>query len=131
MGTAGFKRVARHLDVSAGRHQTLKWHVDYLLTNSEVIETIEIGTQERIECIIANNLAKNPFLFAVKGFGSSDCRCPSHLFFSQNLQDLENAKKRLVDDLCLKKEGKSELEEGCEASSSNREVLANVLRYTL
>jgi Uri superfamily endonuclease len=131
MGSAGFKRVARHLDVSAGRRKTLKWHVDYLLTGSEVIETIAIRTQKRIECRIANNLAKNPLLVAIRGFGSSDCRCPSHLFFSRRLRDLENAKNRLVENLCLKKEGKSAPAEACEASSSNREVLANVLRYTL
>ncbi|MCJ7640173.1 MAG: GIY-YIG nuclease family protein, partial [Euryarchaeota archaeon] len=48
MGAAGFKRVERHLDVSAGRNKTQKWHVDYLLNVSEVFETIEIATQERI-----------------------------------------------------------------------------------
>jgi Uri superfamily endonuclease len=91
MGPAGFKRVERHLDISAGRRKTQKWHVDYLLTVSEVIETIEIATQERIECRIANNLRNNASLVCIEGFGSSDCRCCSHLFYSRYLSDLEDA----------------------------------------
>ena len=95
MGSAGFKRVERHLDVSAGRRKTQKWHVDYLLTVSEVIETIEIVTRGRIECGIAQNLGKNPSLACIEGFGSSDCRCRSHLFYSHRFSDLEDAVNRL------------------------------------
>lgn len=97
MGFAGFKRVERHLDVSAGRRKTQKWHVDYLLTVSEVIETIEIVTQERIECGIAQNLGKNPSLACIESFGSSDCRCRSHLFYSDRFSVLEDAVNRLYD----------------------------------
>jgi Uri superfamily endonuclease len=97
MGPAGFKRVERHLDISAGRRKTQKWHVDYLLTVSEVIETIEIVTQERIECGIAQNLGKNPSLACIEGFGSSDCRCRSHLFYSYRFSVLEDAVNRLYD----------------------------------
>jgi Uri superfamily endonuclease len=96
MGPAGFKRVERHLDISAGRRKTQKWHIDYLLTVSEVIETIEIATQERIECRIANNLRKNSSLVCIEGFGSSDCRCCSHLFYSRHLSDLEDVGNRLI-----------------------------------
>jgi Uri superfamily endonuclease len=96
MGPAGFKRVERHLDISAGRRKTQKWHVDYLLTVSEVIETIEIATQERIECHIANNLRNNASLVCIEGFGSSDCKCCSHLFYSRHLGDLEDAANRLI-----------------------------------
>jgi Uri superfamily endonuclease len=96
MGPAGFKRVERHLDISAGRRKMQKWHVDYLLTVSEVIETIEIATQERIECRIANNLRNNASLVCIEGFGSSDCRCCSHLFYSRYRSDLEDAANRLI-----------------------------------
>ncbi|MGZ4884476.1 MAG: GIY-YIG nuclease family protein [Halobacteriota archaeon] len=96
MGAAGFKRVERHLDVSAGRNKTQKWHVDYLLKVCDVLETIEIATQERIECNIARNLRESPFLAYIAGFGSSDCRCQSHLFFSHRFTDVEEAMNRLV-----------------------------------
>jgi Uri superfamily endonuclease len=94
MGAAGFKRVKRHLDISAGRRKTRKWHIDYLLTVFEVIETIEIITQARIECGIAQNLRKNPSLACIEGFGSSDCACRSHLFYSHCFRDLEDAANR-------------------------------------
>jgi len=113
MGAAGFKRVERHLDISAGRRKTQKWHVDYLLSVSEVIETIEIATQERIECGIAHNVGKNTSLARIGGFGSSDCKCSSHLFYSRRLSDLEEAANRLVYDLCVKTLGASVTTEGC------------------
>jgi Uri superfamily endonuclease len=101
MGVAGFKRVGRHLDVAAGRRKTQQWHVDYLLPVSDVIKTVEIETQERIECRIAHSLRKNPSLASIRGFGSSDCRCCSHLFYSRRLNDLEDAAQGLIYDLCL------------------------------
>jgi Uri superfamily endonuclease len=121
MGAAGFKRVERHLDVSTGRRKTQKWHVDYLLTVSEVIETIEIATQERIECTIAHNLGKNPSLACIRGFGSSDCSCCSHLFYSRRLSDLEDTAHRLVFDPRLETLGTSVTAEGCEEDYDRRE----------
>lgn len=119
MGSAGFKRVERHLDVSAGRRKTQKWHVDYLLTISEVIETIEIVTQERIECGIAQNLEKNPSLTCIEGFGSSDCRCCSHLFYSPRFRDLEDAANRFYNP-CLETRAASVNVEGCEMHCDGR-----------
>jgi Uri superfamily endonuclease len=107
MGLSGFKRVRRHLDVATGRRKTQKWHVDYLLPVSEVIKTVEIITQERIECRIADSLWKNPSLAAIKGFGSSDCRCCSHLFYSRRLNDLEDAAQGLIYEPRLEKPNKS------------------------
>jgi Uri superfamily endonuclease len=121
MGAAGFKRVERHLDISSGRRKTQKWHIDHLLTVSEVIETIEIVTQERIECGIAQNLGKNPSLARIGGFGSSDCRCRSHLFYSRRLSDLENAASRLVYDPCPETLAASVNAEGFEEDEDRRE----------
>ena len=107
MGVAGFKRVRRHLDVAAGRRKTQKWHVDYLLPVSEVIKTVEIETQERIECRIAHSLLNNPSLSSIRGFGSSDCRCCSHLFYSRRLNDIEDAAQGLIYEPCLGTPNKS------------------------
>jgi len=48
-------------------------------------QAIKIGiilceTGERAECTIAEALSRQ--FDAIPGFGCSDCRCPSHLFFS-------------------------------------------------
>jgi Uri superfamily endonuclease len=62
-----------------------KWHIDYLLESSEIIESY---LSSKAECEIAGELSEN--FSAIKGFGSSDCRCPSHLFYSSNLEDFRD-----------------------------------------
>lgn len=99
MGPGGFKRVARHLDVSAGRNKTHRWHIDHLSAVAEIIGISKIATGERIECEMARNLALNPVLAGVTGFGSSDCRCCTHLFYARHLHDLENAIQTLLNNL--------------------------------
>jgi len=73
-------RLARHLRTSKGEGRVVKWHIDHLLshhaTRIESIYTME-GAVKR-ECEIAALVARagEP----VPRFGSSDCRCPSHLY---------------------------------------------------
>jgi len=100
MGSGGFKRVARHVDVSTGRNKTHKWHIDYLSAVAQIIGISKIVTSDRIECEMARDLALNPVLTGVTGFGSSDCRCPTHLFYSRHLPDLENAIQKLLNNQC-------------------------------
>ena len=100
MGPGGFKRVARHLDVSTGRNKTHKWHIDYLSAVAEIIGISKIVTGDRIECEMARNLALNPVLTGVAGFGSSDCRCSTHLFYARHLHNLENAIQKLLNNQC-------------------------------
>lgn len=72
----GFRsRLNRHLRTDKKSH----WHIDYLLEKA-VLDTIITGeTQEKTECTIALALAQR--FGSVPGFGASDCRCRSHLFF--------------------------------------------------
>jgi len=117
LGPGGFKRVARHLDVSAGRNKTHKWHIDHLSAVADIVGIGEITTGDRIECEMARSLALNPALTSIMGFGSSDCRCCSHLFYARHLHDLENAMQRLLDDQCQETRCLSvdveKLREGC------------------
>lgn len=76
------KRVERHL---AG-DKKIHWHIDYLLTKGRVIDVVQGETKERKECAIAGELAKH--LASVAGFGSSDCKCESHLFYSLDFNEL-------------------------------------------
>jgi len=71
-------RVKRHLR----REKRIRWHVDYLLEHAKVVEVwYALGneSQECLWCRIAQEMpqAEIPAL----GFGSSDCRCPSHLIY--------------------------------------------------
>lgn len=58
------------------------WHIDYLLEVAEIEDIVLCQVSERIECPIAQTLA-NEFP-SIRGFGSSDCKCQSHLYFTNS-----------------------------------------------
>ena len=73
----GFKsRLNRHLKSNKKPH----WHIDYLLEKASISEIILCGTKGRAECAIAQALSCQ--FDSIPGFGSSDCKCRSHLFFA-------------------------------------------------
>ncbi len=57
-----------------------RWHIDYLIDISNHVRTLPIRLPDTPECEIASALCKH-FTF-LKGFGASDCKCESHLFYS-------------------------------------------------
>ncbi len=83
-------RIARHLSKTKRFH----WHIDYLLERSAIIryairelEGCKVGMLEgclpaRVECQISEETFAMDGARAVAiGFGSSDCRCASHLAY--------------------------------------------------
>ena len=87
------KRVERHLNSSSlGREKDRKhWHIDYLLSSSEaeISDIYYKEFEEKEECSVAEKVKRESF-HEVKGFGSSDCKCESHLFkvSGANLKEL-------------------------------------------
>jgi Uri superfamily endonuclease len=77
-------RVKRHF--SDSKNKKIYWHIDYFLNNKNSIITriFLIPSTIRFECIIANNLSKCADSF-IQNFGSSDCKCNSHLFYFKEL----------------------------------------------
>jgi Uri superfamily endonuclease len=72
-------RLARHLR----REKRLHWHIDYLLQVASVCEVWYSAGPQRRECAWAEALERSGDVEpSVAGFGSSDCRCRSHLFYS-------------------------------------------------
>ena len=71
------KRIQRHKK----RIKKVKWHIDYLTTNSgvKVMEVAAYDLPKKYECIFADMLRSMGFK-SVKGFGSTDCKCVSHLY---------------------------------------------------
>jgi len=70
------QRLARHRRKRKRKH----WHIDYLLATKDVRLTgcrVEIAGKSR-ECDLARSLRDK--CEPIPGFGSSDCRCDSHLF---------------------------------------------------
>ncbi len=86
LGGGGFARVTRHRAVASGKNKTKQWHIDYLLPYVEVVEVV---TSPRPECAVAGYIDGR--LARVPGFGCSDCRCPSHLHYSEALDRAKKA----------------------------------------
>lgn len=83
-------RINRHLR----QDKKLRWHIDYLLTQGEVVEVILV--EEDAECQIANALREMPEVsLPIPGFGSSDCKCSSHLFYIRKKNMWETITTRL------------------------------------
>ncbi len=76
-------RIARHLR----KEKKPYWHIDYLLVHGRVQNIFYIEGSVKKECDIARNLAAR--FNSIKGFGSSDCDCVSHLFYSADKRKLE------------------------------------------
>jgi Uri superfamily endonuclease len=76
-GPGGWRaRLARHLRQRKKPH----WHIDYLLRQALVVETWSAPCAARLECTWGRALLQLPgTTVPVRGFGSSDCRCPAHL----------------------------------------------------
>jgi len=79
----GFEaRIRRHLRSNKKRH----WHIDYLLEKASITGVILCETNDRAECTIAQTLDHQ--FESVPGFGCSDCKCRSHLFFANEASQL-------------------------------------------
>lgn len=85
-GSGGIdKRVGRHLRKEKKKH----WHIDYV-TTTESFKPVTVLKFKglKVECQIASFLQKREE--PVLGFGSSDCKCPSHLFKVKSPEDAAN-----------------------------------------
>jgi sugar fermentation stimulation protein A len=69
------KRIERHRRLLKNYH----WHIDFLRGAADFHAALPIRSSEDLECGIASALGKIS-AWEVKGFGSSDCECNSHLF---------------------------------------------------
>ena len=71
------QRIGRHLR----KDKKLHWHIDYLLGKAEIKKVFVKETNRKSEeCGSATRLEQSGGV-PVNGFGSSDCRCTSHLFY--------------------------------------------------
>ncbi|MDA0768896.1 MAG: GIY-YIG nuclease family protein [Chloroflexi bacterium] len=71
-------RIQRH----RRREKILRWHIDYLTSLAPVAEVWRIEDDARWECAWAQIAIDHDGVLApAKGFGSSDCRCQTHLVF--------------------------------------------------
>ena len=78
-GPGGLSRVRRHIAYGEKKERAPRWHVDYLQGSPDVRlrSAVCAITAERLECTLASAVPGD----RIPGFGSSDCRCGSHLAF--------------------------------------------------
>jgi len=70
-------RIVRHLR----REKRLWWHIDYLLGQARIVEVKRYHGSRRSECELSRRVGALPgSKIVAPGFGSSDCRCSTHLF---------------------------------------------------
>lgn len=83
-------RVNRHIQPS--ENKKIHWHIDYLLKqkNTYISRIYLIPSVERLECNIAKELKTTTENY-ISNFGSTDCDCPSHLFYIKEFKDLGNS----------------------------------------
>jgi sugar fermentation stimulation protein A len=73
-----FKRIEHHR--RGGR--VMHWHIDYLTRQFKITADLPVVTHEDLECRIAASISCAGYR-CVERFGSSDCSCPGHLFYSE------------------------------------------------
>ncbi|MCJ2511978.1 MAG: GIY-YIG nuclease family protein, partial [Candidatus Thermoplasmatota archaeon] len=70
------KRVERHFR----EEKKMKWHIDHFLREAEVVRAVLFPSDEREECEINRMVFDmDDGTVVIKGFGSSDCSCETHL----------------------------------------------------
>ena len=86
------QRVLRHYRVSDGLSKVSRWHIDYLLKENTARICFGVGfINQDIECDLSRYLldfGASP----IEGFGSTDCRCVSHLYHIDRLSVLKTLK---------------------------------------
>ena len=91
----GFKpRLSYHLK----GNKKPRWHIDYLLQKAPITDIILCQSEDRIERTIAQSLKRQ--LDSIHGFGASDCKCNSHLFFAA--EEMESTIMAILNHLDLK-----------------------------
>lgn len=77
--TSLFKRIEHHKKKNKKHH----FHMDYITAKMKITADIPIVTDEYLECDLAKILLENSGK-PVKNFGSTDCKCFSHLHYFQD-----------------------------------------------
>ncbi len=82
-----------------GRHargaMRKRWHIDYLRAASEPIQLWFQTQSESRECAWAEALGKGSVFRGIPRFGTSDCRCDTHLFHAPDPPSRPTLRRRL------------------------------------
>lgn len=83
------RRIERHLR----QEKKMRWHVDYVLRYGHVVSVHTYAGKKHMECVLSNEIGSmKGASLPVKGFGSSDCSCNSHLYFFRHAPTISRLK---------------------------------------
>ena len=86
-------RIGRHLR----HHKKAHWHIDWLTATRTVVQVWWTEDAGRSECAWAGTALGLPDVtLPVRGFGSSDCLCPSHLVHVTTRARAESLRRSLI-----------------------------------
>lgn len=93
-GKGGLRqRISHHVNRADNPH----WHIDYLRAYAEPVEVWVTKSVHKMEHVWANIMRNMPGgNFFLTGFGSSDCKCVSHLYYFSSLPCFQSFKNLLV-----------------------------------
>jgi len=77
------KRVSRHLRTN----KKCRWHIDYIRRHMSFCGLWVTTAGSEMEHRIADMFLKSGATVPMKGFGASDCRCESHLFYMREVPE--------------------------------------------
>lgn len=84
------QRISRQIDFW-GNHRSKRWHIDYLREVTIPWGAVALHSNKDLECKVAKHLKRNAGVKElIPGFGSSDCNCNTHLFYSKRALDIMN-----------------------------------------
>ena len=82
LGPGGIRaRVSRHLRTDKRPH----WHIDYLRRYVSLVEVWVGYDAKPLEHQWATIFLNTPGMTSIQGFGCSDCKCSSHLFYTDKM----------------------------------------------
>ena len=87
-------RLNRHLSDAKKTH----WHIDYLLKSAEIV-CIIYNENRKVECEMSHYLSE--IGEGIEGFGCSDCRCESHLYFFESENEAVEHVKGAYDSMAV------------------------------
>lgn len=91
-------RIQRHLSSK----KAIRWHIDYLLQVSQILQVYTWPGGKEMECKLGGYLRTFPAgLTPIPGFGASDCKCKSHLFYFAYRPNLANLLHMVWEELHL------------------------------
>lgn len=75
------RNLAQRLHRHENKNKKLHWHIDYFSLHAQYLFALVFPQiAKEGECLLTRQMLKNPRASSpIKGFGSSDCKCESHL----------------------------------------------------